>query len=152
MPLQLHTLGHVRESGREMHAICHNVWCRHHQVVDLKKVIDHVGSATPLLPQKGREHFSERMRCPRCKQRGMFIWLDDPKDPTPFLNEMRAWEVNELTQYGTRHTIAMAINANVAAAAMDAAKGEYPKSDFIVQKGWWRIAHTGMRVVKGGKG
>ncbi len=83
MPDYLRTLDDARKAGVEMLAICHQVDCRHTQVVDLVQLIHHVGAATRLVPIKGAVHFSERMRCPTCGSRGMFIWIAVPNEPEP---------------------------------------------------------------------
>lgn len=94
MPLTINTLGDLKRAGQEMIAVCHNVYCRYRQTVDLQMVIDHVGAMHPLLPARGQVHFSERMRCPKCKQRGFHVWMADPKEQEPIYSGM-SYAVNE---------------------------------------------------------
>src|SRR5690606_9787656 len=48
------------------------------------RVIASVGNRHPVLPSPGLAHYSERMRCPVCGSRGMFVWPDERRfQPAP---------------------------------------------------------------------
>ena len=69
------TLDEVRQDGHDIIAVCRMVACRHARYVDLDRLIGRLGGRTPLLPTLDQQHYSDRMRCPACKSRGMFVWF-----------------------------------------------------------------------------
>src|SRR5690606_35330740 len=99
---KLRTLGDVQKSGLDMLAICHNVSCRHTKPVDLPALVKAVGELASLLPVKGQPHFSERMRCIECGHRGMFLWVDAPKEPNPHIDSALAFRVVQEDRTGWR--------------------------------------------------
>lgn len=79
-------------------AICSNICCRYARVIDLRKLASIVGPDHSLIPQRDERHFSERLRCPKCHQRGAFLWghfkrTSEPMDRN-FGFSVRQWRVN----------------------------------------------------------
>lgn len=80
-------LSHFAASRRGIIAICRDPACRHRQNVDIARVTGHVGKYHPILPSPGLAHYSERMRCPLCGARGMFVWPEEREyEPAPIPN------------------------------------------------------------------
>ena len=148
----IQTLGDAKDIGQELIAICHNPACRHTRLVNLDKVIYHVGAATPLIPLRGKVHFSERMRCPACKHRGMFIWIREPKFPEP-LFDVGANQVNIWSKNGGRleYVAARTGNILIGRAAFMAALDAYPYQRITLQAGARVIEDNRFRVLAGGK-
>lgn len=69
------TLGDVREGAHDLVAVCRWMGCRHRSRVDLPRTIQSVGISQALYPERAEVHFTDRMRCPSCKRRGMNLWL-----------------------------------------------------------------------------
>lgn len=76
MQRPVYTLHDVRVGPHKLYAMCSNSACRHSKKVDIERLILRVDARTPLLPQRGQPHFSEGMRCPSCRRRGMYLWID----------------------------------------------------------------------------
>jgi hypothetical protein len=154
MPDYLKTLDDAVKAGVEMIAVCHAVECRHTRKVDLQQVIHHVGAATQLVPIKGNVHFSERMRCPECDSRGMFIWIAVPNQPEP------AWgagkhphKVLDWGKDGRRvlnREIAVINNLEVARGAFAIACKVYPDHHITLQQGAFVLEDSRLTVVEGG--
>lgn len=153
MPKSLHTLDDARQAGQELLAICHNPACRRRQLVDLELVIFHVGAGHQLVPVRGQLHFSERMRCPACGQKGMFIWLGDRKDPEPMTGEGRLnYRVNVLDKAeGLIGTLAKVGHVGVAYAAFNGAIEAYPDRRVVLQEGAVIVLDSRLKVIRGGK-
>jgi hypothetical protein len=147
----LHTLKDAVDAGLVLVAICHNMHCRHGQLVNLDLVVHHVGAAHSLVPVRGKPHFSERMRCPNCKYLGMFIWTEIRKDPEPFLNSqgyvIKNWDkssgavISELGRVG---------HVSLAHAAYNAALGAYPGRRITLQEGGFVLRDSRFKIVSGG--
>lgn len=152
MPLSINTLGDLKRSGQDMIAVCRNIYCRHRQMVDLQMVIDHVGAMHPLLPAKGQIHFSERMRCPRCKQVGFYVWMGEPKEPEPVFSGM-SYAVNEWSRNDEilLTTIARIKHVEVAHATYQAALSAYPGKHLTLQQGTFLMQDSRLRLIEGGK-
>lgn len=71
----LTTLGDIRDGKHELVAICRYSGCRHRRTVDLPRTIQSVGESQPILPERAEVHFTDRMRCPSCKRRGVTLWV-----------------------------------------------------------------------------
>jgi hypothetical protein len=152
MPDFLKTLDDAVKAGVEMIAVCHQVECRHTRTVDLHQVIFHVGAATQLVPVKGKVHFSERMRCPECAQRGMFIWIGVPNQPEPVWSagkhpfKVLEWGANGVLQ----REIAVVNNLEVARGAYDIACRVYPGAHITLQQGIFIMQDSRLKVIEGG--
>ncbi|MCZ4272478.1 hypothetical protein [Maritalea porphyrae] len=73
-----------------------------------------------LMPALGVRHYSERMSCPKCGERGMFIWSLSVEDPEPVSGgsqyQINAWENGVLVA-----TLCRASEFELAIAAFDVA-------------------------------
>ena len=151
---KLRTLGDVREAGLAMLAVCHNKACRYTKPIDLEKLIGAIGSMQSLLPVKDQEHFSERMKCPKCKNKGMFVWVDFPKEPHPHINSALAFRLTAYDRLGERSPcdIARIGDRQIAQAAFEMAEAVYPRSR--IEMSWHKqiIQASHLRMVRGGKG
>jgi hypothetical protein len=152
MPRELKTLGDVRDTGQSLLAICRNIRCRRRHPVNLDLLIDKVGSMHSLLPVRGQVHFSERMRCPDCGERGMFIWLGIPREPMPMMSGMSYSVNNWMANDYLLSTLAQSGHVMVARAAYDAAVIAYPSRRITLQQGGFVLEDNRFRVVKGGRG
>ena len=148
----IQTLGEARDVGQELVAVCHGPECRHRQVIDLDRVIHHIGAGHRLLPVRGIVHYSEKLRCPQCGRRGMFVWLGEPKFPTPVFDEM-GHAVNVWDPSGTVlwSTIARSGNSLVARAAYDGARAAYPDRRITLQNGIRVLEDSRWTIIKGGR-
>lgn len=148
----IRTLGEAREAGLAFVAVCHGVQCRHSQSVDLNQVIYHVGAAHSLMPLRGAIHFSERMRCPKCKSKGMSIWAEIKQDPEPLVGSMgfsiNNWDKMSGSLIGT---IAKAGHVTVAEAAFNMAVSQYPGRRITLQEGGLVLRDNRLTVIKGGR-
>jgi len=150
----LTTLGDARDIGQELVAVCHNVACRAQRFVDLEKVIHHVGAAHFLLPVRGAVHFSERMRCPACGSRGAFIWINEPKTPSPWFGNAEQSQVNLWGQFNdnTLETVvARTSRLEIGYAAYEGAVATYPRRHITLQEGSHVILDSRLKVIKGGR-
>lgn len=150
---KLRTLKDVVDGGLDMIAICHSVSCRYTKPVDLTALVRAVGEMASLLPTKGQEHFSERMRCPQCKHRGMFLWLDTPRQPNPHISSSLVFRVVEEDRLGRRGMteIVRAADRQTAQAAYEVAEAIYPQSQ--IELHWQRqiLESSHLKAVKGKK-
>lgn len=80
----LNTLGDVRAGNHALEAICRYSGCRHRCRVDLPRTMQSVGANQPIHPARSDAHFTDRMRCPACKRRGMNLWL------VPYVEKQRS--------------------------------------------------------------
>lgn len=151
---KLRTLADVKNAGLNMVAVCHNMSCRHTKDVDLHALIKAIGEMASLLPVKGSPHFSERMRCPECGHRGMFLWIDAPKAPSPISNSALNFRVVAYDRMtGTAMTdVLRAADREVAQAGIEVAEAIYPKHR--LEMTWHNriIYQSHMKIVKGGRG
>lgn len=142
MPRAIHTLQDVRLGPHKLYAVCSNSACRQSKKVDIDRLILRVDARTPLLPQRGQPHFSEGMRCPSCRRRGMYLWVD----PAEVKREILKRTVSEkqpnfrIIDHGpsphTGHdTIAMADNLMVGRGAYVAAALFYPGRRITLTQG-----------------
>lgn len=145
-------IGDVRDTGQELTAVCHNPMCRAARVVDLELVIHHVGAAHPIIPTLGLVHFSERMRCAACGQRGMFIWIREPKMPSPWFGSPTN---NQVNLWGTRgvleQVVASTSRLEIGVAAFEAAVAQYPGRRVTLQEGAHLLRDSRLKVIKGKK-
>jgi hypothetical protein len=154
MPDYLRTLDDAATARVQMIAVCHTINCRHTQDVDLQQVIFHVGAATPLVPIKGVAHFSERMRCPACKQRGMFIWVGVPRQPEPIFgtgtHPFKVLDWGRGRRGILEREIAILNNLEVAKAAFQVAVRVYPDHHITLQQGIFVMSDSRLSVIEGG--
>lgn len=80
-PVPIETLEDVRMGGHHLSAICRHANCRYRKEVDVSRLIQRVGARQCLVPARAELHFTDQMRCPSCKRRGMNLWLR-PNAPT----------------------------------------------------------------------
>lgn len=148
----IHTLGDVRECGFDLVAVCRNPLCRRRQIVDLDRLITELGTMRPALPAPGEVHFTDKMRCQRCGQRGAFLWLDLPYDPRPLLSGM-GYKVNNWDGRtdALLSTVALVGHENVANFAFDGAVSAYPGRRITLQQGMRIIRDSRFSVLRGGK-
>ncbi|CDP50722.1 hypothetical protein [Devosia sp. DBB001] len=134
----LSTLGEAAHAKLEMIAVCHKVECRHRQKIDLYEVMKYVGAGHKLVPDRGLVHFSERMRCPECKTKGMFVWMEIPLEQLPlYPGDRNAYRVLDwgLTEGRLEREVASIHNLEIARAAYDAAVKVYPTHHLTLQQG-----------------
>lgn len=150
---KLRTLKDVRDTGLGLLAVCHGVTCRHTKEVDLTALIKAVGEMASVLPVFGQAHFSERMRCPSCGKRGMFVWPDLNQEPNPHLNSALAFRVIAVDRMtdAPRFDVLRAGDRRVAQAGFDVAEAVYPMMKFEMM--WHRrvIHQSHPDLVKGRK-
>lgn len=151
---KVRTLKHVAESGAVMLAVCHAVGCRHTKPVDLPALMKAVGEMASILPVRDQPHFSERMRCPECGHRGMFLWVEQPATPSPVSNSSLNFVVTAYDRETNRPLtdVLRAADRRVAQAGFDVAEAYMPRAR--LEMTWHnRIIHQShMRLVRGGKG
>lgn len=150
MPRNLHSLGDFKKAGQELIAVCDNIVCRHRWIVDLDKVMEHVGSLHPLIPVRDQKHFSERMLCPECGKRGAYIWPSDPKEPAPLFGTL-SYLVGEWEGKGLVNAIARVSHLDVALAAFEAAVAAYPGRRLTLQQGSFLVRDSDLKVIEGGR-
>lgn len=153
MPRSIHTLGQALDSGQRLVAICDNVECRHRRVIDLGRIIEHVGSRHSLIPLRGQVHFSERLRCPACHGRGAFIWVQEMPGPTPALAGL-SYSINRWsgpTGHALVEIVARASSEAVAHVAFNAAETHYGGEHLTLQQRAYIIRDNRLRLIKGGK-
>ena len=69
------TLGDLQDAGHSLFAVCRYAGCRYSKEVDVSRLVQSIGPHHYLLPNRGELHFSDKMRCPSCKRRGVNLWL-----------------------------------------------------------------------------
>lgn len=135
------TLSNVLNGGHSIIAVCRQPSRRHAKYVDLQRLIGRLGGRTPLLPQPELEHYSDLLRCPVCRKRGMFVWFE-PKvvvsrpDPLPnyrIIDRGAAYPFNDF------NVIAAADNLMVARAGYAAAAMFYSDHNITLQQGIYVI-------------
>ena len=135
------TLDEVQQDGHQIIAVCRNAACRHARVADLGRMISRLGGKTPLLPLPDREHYSDRMRCPACKGRGMFVWFQ-PKLQRPVAVKQPNYIIVDrgaTYPFSEFNIIATADNLMVARAGYSAAAMFYDKHEITLQQGTYII-------------
>lgn len=143
------TLGDVQDAGHSLFAVCRHANCRHSKEIDLPRLIQSIGPHHYLLPDRGELHFSDKMRCPSCKRRGVNLWLR-PAEPkkqvfTPTPSKQPNYEIKD---WGKDHphavctTIATADNLFVARGAYIAAAGFYFDRRLTLQQGAFVLSDT----------
>lgn len=141
------TLGDVQSAGHSLFAVCRHANCRYSKEIDVPRLIQSIGPLHYLLPDRGELHFSDKMRCPSCKRRGVNLWLRPaaPKvkvaasaEPTKLANyEIRDW--GKTYPYSTSTVIGTADNLFVARGAYIAAAGFYFDHLITLQQGAFLI-------------
>lgn len=151
MVRSIHTLGDVRNVGLKLLAICKNPACRRREYVDLDRMIELLGTARPLLPNRLEVHFTDRLRCSRCNEVGAFLWLEVPFDPKPLFDKM-GFKVNAWDRSGQHliGTVAKATHEAVAHEAFTGATSAYPARRITLQEGARVMRDSRLRIVKGG--
>ena len=148
---QILTLEDAKQNRLEIAAVCRNVNCRHRGTIDIETLIRHFGAARGLLPVRGEVHFSDRMRCSRCGQRGVLFWPQEIKGPEPVFEASKGMTVHTW-QYNDFHNIvARVMHINVAHAAFDAAVSAYPGQRVTLQEGMRVLRDERFKVLAGGK-
>lgn len=153
MPRTIHTLGQAREAGLQLIAICDNMLCRCRRELDLVAVIEFVGARHPLTPLLGEKHFSERLRCPRCKSQGAFIWLMETPEPKPLTGAL-SYAVNRWPAPDSHALIETVLRANsevVANVGFDAVTRSFPGDYLTLQQRGRVIRDTRFRIIVGGR-
>ena len=131
------TLAEVQQDGHDIIAVCRNKDCRHARYVDLDRMLKRIGANTPLLPQPYQEHYSDRMRCPVCKGRGMFVWFQ-PKIEKPKAQRQPNYIIvdrGSTYPYGAFNIIATADNLMIARAGYSAAAMFFSDHEITLQQG-----------------
>ena len=152
MSRAIHTLGDARDVGLEIVAVCRNILCRRRTVLDVMALIYRLGEGRPILPERGKRHFSETMRCSVCNGLGAFIWPQEMKGPEPVITSLQ-YQVNEW--YGGNSTpiklVASTGHVEVGHAAYEAAIAAYPGRRITLQQRAMVIEDSRFRVLRGGK-
>lgn len=149
---RVNTLGDARRAQLRLVAVCHAIDCRHRWVLDLDHVIKYVGEMHGVLPVVGHKHFSERGRCPVCKNRGLYIWVETPLEHEPLFNGL-SYRVDAWTRFsnGIDTTVANVTHLEVAWAAYHSAIGAYPGKKITLRQGAFVLADSRMAVIRGGR-
>ncbi|WP_169449599.1 hypothetical protein [Maritalea myrionectae] len=115
-------------------AVCSNIECRYARILDLRKMAHYVGAHHPLVPRRGELHFSERLRCPKCRHRGSFLWANFQR-PSELVINNYSFVVKELD--GNKHvsTLIFARDSGTARTAFEAMVKERPKARLSLQHG-----------------
>lgn len=74
------TLGDLQSAGHSLFAICRHSTCRYCKEIDVPRLVQSIGPHHYLLPTRSEQHFTDKMRCPSCKRRGVNLWLR-PAEP-----------------------------------------------------------------------
>lgn len=148
----VHTLGDARDVGLEIVAVCRNILCRRRTTLDIRALIYKLGEGRPLLPERGKRHFSETMRCSVCGGQGAFIWPQEEKGAEPTITSL-PYSINEW--YGGNSTpiklVAATGHVEVAHAAFHASVAAYPGRRITLQQRALVIEDSRFQVVRGGK-
>lgn len=126
---------HFAAARRGIIAICRDPACRHRQNVDIARVTSHVGKYHPVLPTHGLVHYSERMRCPLCGARGMFVWPEEPKYEPASIPNYRILDHGREYPYRSFRELATADNLFVGKGAYAAAAHFYRDHMITLQQG-----------------
>lgn len=135
------TLDEVIQDGHDIVAVCRDPDCRHSRYVDLRRVIGRLGGRTPLLPQAGKQHYSDRMRCPACKGRGMFVWFQPKVEVSKPRKQPNYIVVDRgsIYPFDQFNIIATADNLMVARGGYNAAAMFYHNHEITLQQGTYII-------------
>ncbi|MFT6659334.1 MAG: hypothetical protein ACJAZW_002510 [Maritalea sp.] len=116
-----------------MVAVCHNMECRYSRAVDLDSVISRVGQLHRILPVLSVKHFSERLVCPNCSHRGMFVWTAVNDDVDPQIVDP-LFSIMEWDERGHCQPICQTKSFKIAVAAYDVAMLEDPRKHITLQE------------------
>lgn len=140
MPVK--TLGDVRAQGQHLYAICRHGACRYQKEIDVTRLVQSIGPTHNLVPDRSSPHFSDRMRCPSCKRRGVNLWMEPgPVRLTTTSPKTVAKQPNfkiidaGRAPYNGREAIATADNLMVARGAYSAAALFYPDRQILLKQG-----------------
>jgi hypothetical protein len=152
MAKQVHTLGDARDVGLEIVVVCGNLFCRRRTTLDLHKLIYQLGEGRSVLPEKGKAHFSEKLKCSACGHVGAFLWPREQKGPEPYFKGL-SYAVNEwYSGNGTpMMTVAKVSHVIVAHATFESATKEYPNRRITLQQGSFVLRDSRLTVFRGGK-
>lgn len=84
------TIADVQAGEHMLYAICRNDGCRHMMVVDLPLLLKRVKPTDRLLPRRHERHFTDSMRCPSCRWRGVRLWLEPAEQKRQILQKPSA--------------------------------------------------------------
>jgi len=143
------TLGDLQDAGHSLFAVCRYAGCRYSKEIDVSRLVQSIGPHHYLLPNRGELHFSDKMRCPSCKRRGVNLWLR-PAEPkkqagisTP--SKQPNYEIKDWGReypFATCTTIATADNLFIARGAYIAAAGFYFDRRITLQQGAFVLGDT----------
>lgn len=147
MPL-MRTLGDASNGRLRVIAVCHNIACRAERELDLAQVIQFVGEKHPLTPRLGQEHYSEKLKCPVCKQRGAFVWPKHILEPEPVMAGL-SYKVNRWYDGTLMETVGKASSEVVANVLYDSCLSHYPGDHLTLQQGIRVIRDSKVTVIEG---
>jgi len=147
--VRIETLEDVRNGGHLLIAFCRHTNCRYQKEVGVDRLIQSVGARETLLPVRAELHFSDQMRCPSCKRRGMnffvrpstgrkeiFTKSAPPKQPNfEIVNCGRA-------PFSDHDVIATSDNLMVGRGAYVAAAMFYPDRRVVLKQGAFVVADS----------
>lgn len=147
---RINTLGEARIGGLRLIAVCHNPACRAERELDLASIIEFVGERHPLIPKLGATHYSEKLKCPKCRHRGAFVWPKHLNEPEPQMAGL-SYLVNRW--YGTTlmETVARAGSEVVANVVYNSCLTHYRGEHITLQQGIRVIRDSRLNVIDGGK-
>lgn len=136
------TLGDLLSAGHSLFAVCRHSTCRYSKEIDVPRLVQSIGPHHYLLPIRSEQHFSDKMRCPSCKRRGVNLWLR-PAEPKKQVRASPPSKVPnyEIKDWGKEYpfagctTIATADNLFIARGAYIAAAGFYFDRRITLQQG-----------------
>lgn len=143
------TLGDVQRAGHSLFAVCRYGNCRYSKEIDVPRLVQSIGPHHYLLPDRGEMHFTDKMRCPSCKRRGVNLWLRPAEPRKEVISSAPAKQPNyEIKDWGREYpyatftTIGTADNLFVARGAYIAAAGFYADRRITLQQGSFVMADT----------
>lgn len=145
--MSIQTLDDVRRGGHGLIAICRHTTCRYQRDIEIDRLIGRVGGKQKLLPVRSELHFTDQMRCPSCKRRGMNLWVEPsfPKVvPSPEPN-FRVMDHGE-APYSGHDMIATANNLMVAKGAFFAAAHFYRERRITLMQGAFVVADSKVQM------
>jgi hypothetical protein len=146
----VHTLGDARDVGLELTAVCRNMLCRRRVKLDIDKLIYQLGEGRALLPDPGKVHFTDKLRCQKCNHVGAFLWPGERNGMEPVF-DAQGHQVNVWYEGTNLNTIAKVGHIVVAHATFEATMSAYPNRRVTLQQGGFVIRDSRMKVIRGGK-
>lgn len=142
------TLGDLLSAGHSLFAVCRYANCRYTKEIDAPRLVQSIGPHHTLLPDRGELHFSDKMRCPSCKRRGVNLWLRpaEPKKqvvaPSPSKQPNFTIVDHGTAPYARHEVIATADNLMVGKGAFAAAALFYADRRISLKQGAFVIADS----------